>query len=44
MGASKVLRLIATLCFALATFGVQPGAVLLVPLGLALWCGSTLAP
>ena len=44
MGTSAVLRLIATICFALAVFGVQPGVVLLVPLGLALWCGSTLVP
>ena len=42
MGTSRVLRIIATICFALAVFGVVPTPVLLVPLGLALWCGSTL--
>ena len=44
MNASGIMRLIATICFALAMFGVAPGGVLLVPLGLALWCGSTLVP
>lgn len=44
MNASAIMRLIATICFALAVFGLQPGLVLLVPLGLALWCGSTLVP
>jgi hypothetical protein len=44
MGISRVLRIIATICFALAVFGVVPAPVLLVPLGLALWCGSTLVP
>jgi hypothetical protein len=44
MNASRVLRIIATICFALAVFGVVPTPVLLVPLGLALWCGSTLVP
>ena len=43
MGISRVLRIIATICFALAVFGVST-PVLLVPLGLALWCGSTLVP
>jgi hypothetical protein len=39
MNASAIMRLIATICFVLSMFGVAPGAV---PLGLALWCGSTL--
>jgi len=43
MGISRVLRIIATICFVLAVFGVST-PVLLVPLGLALWCGSTLVP
>jgi hypothetical protein len=42
MSTSAILRLIATICFVLAVFGVAPGAVAIVPLGLALWCGSTL--
>jgi hypothetical protein len=44
MGISKVLRIIATICFALATVGVAPTGIPLIPLGLALWCGSTLVP
>jgi hypothetical protein len=44
MGTSRILRLIATICFALAVVGVVPGTVAMVPLGLALWCGSTLVP
>ena len=44
MGMSRVLRIAATICFVLAVIGVVPTAVLLVPLGLALWCGSTLVP
>lgn len=43
VNANSVLRLIAVVCFALATFGVNPGGVAMVPLGLALWCGSTFA-
>jgi hypothetical protein len=43
MGISRVLRIIATICFVLAIVGVST-PVLLVPLGLALWCGSTLVP
>ena len=43
MSTSKILRVIATICFALATFGlIAPAAIAMVPLGLALWCGSTL--
>jgi hypothetical protein len=38
------MRLVATVCFVLAMFGVNPGGVAMVPLGLALWCGSTLVP
>ncbi len=44
MNPSRLLRVIATICFVLAVFGVVPTPVLLVPLGLALWCGSTLVP
>ena len=44
MNTSSIMRLIATICFVLAMFGVMPGAVAMVPLGLALWCGSTLVP
>ena len=44
MGTSAILRLIATICFVLAIFGFAPGTVAMVPLGLALWCGSTLVP
>lgn len=42
MNASSVMRLIATICFVLAIFGVAPGGLAMVPLGLALWCGSSL--
>ena len=42
MNASAICRLVATVCFVLAAFGVSFGAVALVPLGLAIWCGSTL--
>ncbi len=41
MNPSAIMRLIATICFALAIVGV-PAGIALVPLGLALWCGSTL--
>jgi hypothetical protein len=44
MRTSAILRLIATICFVLAIFGLTPGTVAMVPLGLALWCGSTLLP
>ena len=44
MNASSIMRLVATICFVLAMFGVNPGAVGMVPLGLALWVGSTLVP
>jgi hypothetical protein len=42
MGPSKIVRIIATICFVLAVF--VPTPVLLVPVRLALWCGSTLMP
>ena len=42
MGPSKIVRIIAIICFVLAVF--VPTPVLLVPVGLALWCGSTLMP
>ena len=45
MSTSAILRVIATICFVLATFGlIAPAAIAMVPLGLALWCGSTLVP
>jgi len=44
MNASAIMRLVATISFVLAMFGVAPGGITLVPLGLALWCGSTLVP
>lgn len=44
VNASSIMRLVATICFVLAMFGVAPGGVLMIPLGLALWCGSTLVP
>ena len=44
MNASAIMRLVATVCFVLAIFGVAPGGVTMVPLGLGLWCGSTLVP
>lgn len=44
MNASAIMRLVGTICFVLAMFSVAPGGVLMVPLGLALWCGSTLVP
>lgn len=43
MGISRVLRIIATICFVLAVSGAST-PVLLVPLGLAVWRGSTLVP
>ena len=42
MSASAIMRLVATVCFVLAMFGVNPGHVSIIPLGLALWVGSTL--
>ena len=42
MNVSAVMRLIATICFVLAVFGVAPGGLSPVALGLALWVGSTL--
>jgi hypothetical protein len=44
MSVSRVLRIIATVCFVLAAVGFAPTGVLLIPLGLALWCGSTVMP
>ncbi len=41
MRISSVLRLLAVLVFALATLRIAP--VPMTPLGLALWCASTLA-
>lgn len=39
---SIALRIAAIVAFVLATVGVAP--VPMTPLGLALWCASTLAP
>jgi hypothetical protein len=44
MNASAIMRLVATVCFVLAMFSVNPGGIAMVPFGLALWCGSTLVP
>lgn len=41
MNGSAILRLIATVVFAV---GIFTNPVPMVPLGLALWCGSTLVP
>jgi hypothetical protein len=41
-GPSFMLRVAAVVVFILATVGVAP--VPMTPLGLALWCGSTLVP
>jgi hypothetical protein len=41
-GPSFILRVAAVVVFVLATVGVAP--VPMTPLGLALWCGSTLVP
>jgi uncharacterized membrane protein len=38
------MRLVATICFVLAVFNVNPGGFQMIPFGLALWCGSTLVP
>ena len=43
MNASGIMRLVATVCFALALFGVNPGGFAMIALGLTLWCGSTFA-
>jgi hypothetical protein len=40
---SVVLRLLAVICFVLAVFGVAPGGLAPIPLGLAFWVGSTFA-
>lgn len=44
MNISVVMRLVATICFVLAVFGVAPGGLSPVALGLAFWCGSSLVP
>ncbi len=43
MNFSFALRVLATLFFLLALFGVAPFGLSPVALGLACWCGSTLA-
>ena len=42
-GPSVLLRVAAVVLFVFAAIGVA-SPVLLTPLGLALWCGSTLVP
>lgn len=44
MTVQAVMRLIACICFVLTMFGVAPGGLSMIALGLALWCGSTLVP
>ena len=44
MNTNAILRLVATICFVLAIFGVPLPSMQMVSLGLALWCGSTLVP
>jgi len=44
MNASAIMRLIATICFVLAIFGVPWPSMAELCFGLALWCGSTLVP
>ncbi|HKX02386.1 MAG TPA: hypothetical protein VJX71_07785 [Methylomirabilota bacterium] len=44
MKVSATLRLLALLVFILATTRIAPVPVPLAPLGLALWCASTLVP
>jgi hypothetical protein len=44
MNANAMMRLVATVAFVLAIFGVAPAGIPMVPFGLALWCGSTLVP
>ena len=41
---SLILRVVAVICFFLAAFGMNTGKVTLLPLGLALWCLSTVVP
>ena len=41
-GPASIVRVLAVLVFILATVGVAP--VPMTPLGLALWCASTLVP
>ena len=42
--ASKILVLLACIIFVLAAFGVSPGSLALVPLGLAFWAAAQLVP
>jgi hypothetical protein len=42
MDPSKLLRIVAIICFVVSVF--VPTPVLLVPLGLAIWCASTIVP
>ena len=41
---SLILRVVACICFFLAAFGLNTGKVSALPLGLALWCLSTVLP
>lgn len=38
---SNALRLVALICFVLASFGISVVGVALIPLGLAFWVAST---
>ena len=42
MNTSRVLLVLAFVCFILAAFGVSPFGVALVPCGLALWVAANL--
>ena len=44
MRPSRLMVIVAVVLFALAAVGVSLGGVLLVPLGLAVWAASELAP
>ena len=41
---SLILRVAAIVCFILAAVGLNTGKASLLPVGLALWCGSTVVP
>jgi hypothetical protein len=41
---SLILRVVAIICFVLAAVGLNTGKASLLPVGLALWCASTVVP
>lgn len=41
---SLILRVVAIICFVLAAVGLNTGKASLLPVGLALWCLSTVVP